>query len=439
MECPYINRQCELTHSHNYAMLAQHMRHLTPYEKFPLIMKVALRQPSSRLQFGLMYFYQGDLCLMRGLLPEAIDFLHRAAVLVPGTEGSTRAQVCSVLATAEQLAGSSRSKCWVEKTNQIHLVDRTKASYSYVQLHTGILRAATGNFSAAEATVAKGATRVLMRKDCSPLRAQISIMLNWFQFVTGRPELVIESMKTIYAEENGLKKIWSFELLVLMYALQGRYLRCYEILQKLKTIQGGRYGTVFHTALSGFVGTLDGKHASPIAEDRDEVLSALLFAGDKLAAKEQTSPIGIMCLFCVSYSMLSILHPGVVSSVSKYSRPGGGTIFRLNACLAKTMKAFAVLSKRLPFLSLLNTALLMKQAVVLNKPHGMFDEHFNIAKLVMLYSQFALGTAILVLEWKAYTAAFGARRMEGCDKILEEIMRQFGIPSNHFLCQPYLP
>jgi tetratricopeptide (TPR) repeat protein len=413
------------------------MRKLTAYRSHPQLMALKLRDHSARLTFSTMYFVQGDLYFMRGKIQEALRVLNLAAALVPRAENAARCQIFSMLATVELFGGNRSSAHLTEQTLKIQMVDRTKISYSYAKLHAGLVCAVSGDFESAENNLNKAATRVLLRKDCSPLKPQILNMLDWIHFITGKPALVIESLRTLNnGEDNLLKKIWSIELLVIIYALEGRFMRCYELLQKLKGFQNGRYGTAYREALVGMVGVMESKHLSPIDEEREGVISSLLFAAGKLTLGIQVCPIGVMCLYWTSHSLLSILHPMSLKELERNFRRGGGTAHRLQVGLDKCLRVFADTVKYLPFLATLQEALLMKQAVLLNK---MIRVNQGDNSTWKKYPEFTFGKAMWILEWRGYYSTFigtlsDAYLSEGVDSPNgDDCIAMFGISQNHVL------
>jgi len=434
----------ELTRSHNLSRLASHIKDVNA-SVMKLPVKLSYRNTEMKWLFGSMFFYQGDLCLMRGLLGDAEMYFAKSLALIPQSDTYSYAQTCCGMATVSLFTkGMAGAQEWYKKFNVKLIRDRKDVRFSYVHLHRGVLTATTGDFHEAEQSFLHAATRTVLRQDDSPLRLQIENILSWMHFVSGHPQLVHDRLKMLAEYDLILQKIWSNELLIVIHIVRGQFFDAYHLLSRLKRLQRGHYGLCYYYALYGFLSVCEKIFLHDDLAEREKCINAVIYAGDQLILRSQLSPIGFLCLFFVAYSSQSILYhessSNVSPSVPSIFRRGGGCVHRLRRVAKKTLQQFRNLVKTLPFLQPLEDVLLMQESRVAKVPVKSFSvDYFHESPYDEKYKQFVFGLLFWHLEKVEYMRTFalhiradGSAEDEISDNLKQRVyLSQYGVPSQH--------
>lgn len=368
--------------------------------------RVTMPIASKRL-LALSYFYRGDILLMRGLVHEARIHVDRALKLLPTHEDvGERLHMLSVLDTIKCFEyGKLHMKPGQKK---VMLIDRGSSAFSCIQLHSCLAELARGDILAAQDVVMGAATKML-RKDSSPLPLQIENVTSWLHFLRGNPQILRDCLRNLSPEDQTLRKIWSLELIAVIYILKGDFGESKSVLEKLCNLQQGHYGCCFHDALKGFVATFEGKFCSPDAVERDRCVNSIVFAVDKMSQRVQTSPIGMVSLFFAAYAGQHILSKyaekrSTGDDLSGMLRRGGGLEFRLDDAVRNATECLTILSRTIPVLRVLTDALVMQRICYLQQPPNLA---FNVEYFCQFYrrddtKQFVFGLAFWHVERLRY-------------------------------------
>mmetsp|Transcript_20778 Transcript_20778/g.29874 ORF Transcript_20778/g.29874 Transcript_20778/m.29874 type:complete len:1773 (+) Transcript_20778:103-5421(+) len=426
----------ELARSHNLCLLAVHMNRINNS-----VLKIPFRScyESNTIKnlYAEMFFYHGDLCMTRGLLSNAEVFYLKSLSLTPSSDLYSRARLCSGLATASLFSkGMAAAQSWYKLFNVNAITDRKDTRYSYIQLHRGVLVAATGEFQQAEVHLLNAATRTVLKQDDSPLRLQIENIISWIHFVCGHPQQVHDRVKLLAECDLTLQKIWSNEIMVAIHIMRGQFVDAYHVLNKIKRLQKGHYGMCYYYALYGFLSVCGKKFLHTEVMEREKCLNAIAFAGEKLIQRPQICPMGIISLFLVAYSAQILLsYDDCNLQEAVVFRQGGGMRHRLQLVAKHTLDHFRTLVPPLPFLKPLDDALLMCTARSTKVLCNRFTvEYFEKSSLHEDYKQFAFGLLFWNLEKQKYMRDFNINIDEGEEESgshLNYYLSMYDVPKHH--------
>lgn len=398
---------CDLNDSFNLGVLANHMLHTAtlPISRWRL-------SSHTKEMYAMMYFYQGDIFLMRGMLGKAHEFVKRALDMFPRKEDKgERFLMVTVLNTIQLFKkGVYAAKQYTKKVQTG--VDRGSTIYSCIQLHKGVVEIARGDVLAAQDTVNGAATRML-RKDSSPLPLQVENVTSWLHYIRGNPQLLHDCLRSLSGSDQLLRKIWSLELIIVIYIMKGEFKEARAVLSKLRRLQSGRFGVCFYSALLGFLSTFEKRHCSEDVDERDGCINSIIFAADKMSERTQTSPIGMVCLFFVAYAGQNILGTFTEKhragqDVSAFIRKGGGVEFRLNDAARRATESLKLATKALPMLQVLMDVLTMQRLRLTN---SVANPALDVEYFVQYYrrediKQFVFGLAFWHHEKALYCQEF---------------------------------
>jgi hypothetical protein len=284
-------------------------------------------------------------------------------------------------------------------------IDRGSSAFSCIKLHSCLAEVARGDILAAQDIVMGAATKML-RKDSSPLPLQIENVTSWLHYLRGNPQMLRDCLRGISPEDQTLRKIWSLELIAVIYMMKGEFGESKSVLEKLHDLQHGHFGVCYHDALKGFISTFEGHYCNPDSIERDKCVNSIVFAADKLSERVQTSPIGIVTLFLTAYAGQYILSKyaekrAAGEDLSGILRRGGGLEYRLSCAVQSATECLTLLSRTIPLLRVFTDALVMQKICYLHQPPNATT--FNVEYFSQFYRrddtrQFIFGLAFWHVE-----------------------------------------
>lgn len=431
----------------------------------------------------MMFFYQGIISFLRGY-PDNAFMLHKIALsILPKGEIIQKCQILSSLSTISLFIDSSflfdRNQ-YLMKAEELHVSVQFKEALCYLKFHHSILHFINGDFVETQRLISSLASKYIPSKDFSPIRYQVENLLDWSSFAVGDIQFLSQRMSSTLLLLNGddipLGTMWYLELQSLCEILHGHYTLARQCLSSLGKYQMNHFGYYYQSTLLGFLMTCERKYlilshddpTSATTNIRYELFEKIIFSGKKLLERIQTSPIGMISLFLISYSALAILittkegklhstsseqsiyslkspttatipsnmnrippptppvppppirdtsnmttHSSTSSGTNPFYesnsiyRPGGGTQYRLQSIAISCYHSLLKLSQKIPCLGILCDALELKFATFSGKKNSKFTmEYFEEIIYTMEYQQFAFGLLFWYLEKIYYCKNF---------------------------------
>jgi hypothetical protein len=429
---------------------------------FSLSPSFYVKKYPSRCLFGLMFFYQGHLSLLRGYPHQALAHYLHALSLTPKAEFAQHSQILSAISTSQLFVATfTTADEYLVQAENLKVSVQFKESHGYLKLHSAIHSFAHGDFIETQRKIGMVASKYINEHDSSPMRYQVENLLDWSYFSAGDILLLGERMNSTLASLNGdeipLGSMWYLELQSLCEILRGHFTTARQCLGSLGRFQKNHFGFYYQSSLMAFLLTCERKFLCSEDAQRYETMEKIIFSGRKLLERVQTCPIGMVSLFLISYSALAILivskegngaskgtpdhtltHPSALTPVHAAHTPvqaltspsavtasttvglgggggkekeifrrGGGTPARLESIAVSCLQALLSLSSRIKCLGILCVTLKLKLACYTGKSDSKYTlEFFDDLVYTIEYQQFAFGLLFWHIEKRAYCTEF---------------------------------
>mmetsp|Transcript_14409 Transcript_14409/g.21617 ORF Transcript_14409/g.21617 Transcript_14409/m.21617 type:complete len:1772 (-) Transcript_14409:314-5629(-) len=432
-------KMCDFRESFNTALLSMHGLGLcTTMPRVMIKFYTRVLRTPGKTAFGLMLYYQAQSLMMRGKVDEALRFASTSACLVHKDDVNTTSSVMALLSTLYYVKRDTRKSSRTLSMCST-MTPRSKCALGSANLnfHLGIKQAATGNFKDARDHLDAALTGSVIRKDSSPLKYMVWNMSAWFCFFSGNLSEAEDTLRSVDRchRENKAMSLWTSLFTVVVGVFRGELNQMRKILSNLSTTQKGHSGHIYTTCLKGLIGVSRKDYLCDVPHTRDHCIEAVIFSVTKLTKADQVTPIGIFSLFISVYCALKIIveFDSVVGC-----RPGGGLLHRLRKHAREGVHAVTQLSHTFPVLSVLSTALHMKQAVADHK-HDCHDGDVSVVRPELSNDNFAgftFGLAFWHLERYNYCDYFHL-----CTNDLDRVsfnsyFKQLGMPADHpLICE----